>query len=97
MADNFQAYMAAKDRKEGAYSNYCYAGAKLHLAQIEERLAEIKSQHEPLASVIDKGVFTRDTLHAVAYYVVRGRIPTQTRDPAGRPEGAEEGQADATT
>ena len=43
------------------------------MAQIDERLAEIRSQHDPLAEMINKKLSERDRLFAAAYYVVRGR------------------------
>ena len=80
---DFQAYMNMQDRTKTAYSEYCNAGSKLTLAKINERLAEIKSQYEPIATLV--GVDEREApntysdyrekMYAAAYYVVRGRMP----------------------
>jgi hypothetical protein len=72
---DFAAYMLAQSEQRAAFQAYCYAGAKLENAQIKERLAQIKSQHEPLAGLMDEAMSERDRLHAAAFYVVVGRMP----------------------
>ena len=68
-------YMTAKANRETAYERYNYAGAILENAQIKERLAEMISQHEPLAALCDISMNERDRMYAAAYYVVVGRLP----------------------
>ena len=72
---NFANYILAQARKEAAYQKYNYAGQLLESAQIKERLAEIKSQHEPIATLLDQDMSKRDRLYAIAFYVVVGRMP----------------------
>ena len=73
--DDFGNYMKAQAEKRAAYERYNYAGAALENAQIKERLAEIKSQHEPLAGLLAQPLGERDRLYAAAFYVVVGRMP----------------------
>ena len=49
--------------------------AQYNNAEIHERLAEIKSQHEPMNSLLDAAMSERDRLYAAAFYVVVGRMP----------------------
>jgi len=70
-------YMKAQADKETAYQLYNYAGQRLENAQIKERLAEIKSQHDPIASLLEEPMSERDRLYAIAFYVVVGRIPNK--------------------
>ena len=72
---DFLNYMKAQAEQREAYERYNYAGVALDNAQIRERLAEIKSQHEPLNSLIGEAMSERDRLYAAAYYVVVGRMP----------------------
>lgn len=65
-------YFQAQAETNAARSNLEAASAKLKLARIHERLAEIKSQHEPLASLSEGD---REKLYAAAFYVVIGRMP----------------------
>ena len=74
---NFQNYLLQQERKNAAYQRYNYASVALENAQIKERLAEIKSQHEPLASLLEKPLSERDRLYAAAFYVVVGRKPRE--------------------
>lgn len=67
------AYFAAQTEKRRAYAAYNYAGADLELAEIKERLAEIRSQHEPLAKICGANSALREQMIAVAFYVVVGR------------------------
>lgn len=71
----FGDYMNAQERRRTAYERYNYAGTALELAYIKERLAEIKSQHEPLNGLLSKAMSERDRLYAAAFYVVIGRMP----------------------
>jgi hypothetical protein len=75
--NDFSNYMLAQARRETAFERYNYAGAALELAQIKERLAEIQSQHEPLAGLAEQPFAERDKLCAAAFYVVVGRLPSQ--------------------
>ena len=77
MGDDLAGYMLAQSKRETAYERYNYASSALKLAQIKERLAETKSQHEPLAGLINAELSERDRLYAAAYYVVVGRLPLE--------------------
>jgi hypothetical protein len=81
MAD-FLHYMKAQAEKRAAFNAYDAAAARLELAQIKERLAEIRSQHEPLHSLIDQRMSERERLYAAAHYVVVGRMPEATAEVA---------------
>lgn len=76
---NFSAYLAAQSDRKAAYNLYCYASQKLENAQIRERLAEIKSQHEPIASLLNEKLSERDRLYAIAFYVVIGGMPEKEK------------------
>jgi hypothetical protein len=78
--NNFQNYITAQAEKRAAYERYNYAGVALENAQIKERLAEIKSQHEPLAGLLAQPSSERDRLYAAAFYVVVGRMPNSGID-----------------
>ena len=71
----FSEYCHAKDRKEGAYQQYNYASTKLELESIKCRLAEIKSQADPINSLMLARLSERERLCAIAFYVVIGRFP----------------------
>lgn len=64
-------YFYAQEKRKRAFAEYDAASSRLHIAQIEERVAEIISQHEPLASsaVSEK----REAAISIAKYVVFGR------------------------
>lgn len=66
-------YALARADKRAAYERCNRADAALEMARIKERLAEIMSQHEPLASLLSRPMSERDRLYAAAYYVVVGR------------------------
>lgn len=74
---SFGAYMLAKEKKERMYAEYNSASRGLELSQIKERLAEIRSQHEPLDELINKKLSERDRLCHAAHYVVVGRFPEE--------------------
>jgi len=71
----FQQYMLAQAEKRRTYERYNYAGVALTNAQINERLAEINSQADPLNNLIGQPLSERDRLYAAAFYVVVGRMP----------------------
>ena len=79
---DFGIYLLAQAERREAYERYNYAGAALKNAQIKERLAEIKSQHEPLNGLIGEAMSERDRLYAAAFYVVVGRMPSKTKEAA---------------
>jgi hypothetical protein len=72
---DFAHYMLQQARRETAYERFNYAGAALEIAQIKERLALIKSQHEPLSDLLKQPMSERDRLYAAAYFVAIGRMP----------------------
>ena len=76
-------YRIALEETNGARHQRDYAGAHLDLCQIRERLAEIESQHEPLASLLDAKMGERERLCAAAFYVVIGRMPPIAAAPSG--------------
>lgn len=71
----FLQYMLAQERKHAAHERYNFASAALELARIKERLAELLSQHEPIAKLCDASMTERDRLYAAAHYAVVGRMP----------------------
>jgi hypothetical protein len=73
---DFAHYMLEQSRRETAYERYNYAGASLENAQIKERLAQIKSQSDPLDDLLKQRMSERERLYAAAYFVVVGRMPT---------------------
>lgn len=75
MTHDLARYFAAQTERKRAYAAYNYAGADLKCAQIKERLAEIRSQHQPLADLCGENSLTREKMIAVAHYVVHGRFP----------------------
>lgn len=72
---DFADYMLKQSRKETAYARYNHASVALENAQIKDRLAEIKSQRDPLSYLTEQPMSERDRLYAAAYYVVVGRLP----------------------
>ena len=72
---DFLQYMKAQAESRAAVAEYGSAARQLTLARIYERLAEVKSQHEPLNGLIDKPLGARERLYAAAYYVAIGRLP----------------------
>ena len=73
---DFLIYLRRQSETEAAKQQYNYAGANLERARIYERLAQIKSQHEPLAGLADAAMTERDRLYAAAHFVVHGRLPS---------------------
>ena len=70
---DFAHYLETKTGSEAARYRNDWASVALDLAGIRQRLAEIKCQHEPLASLLDAKMSERDRLYAAAFYVVVGR------------------------
>lgn len=71
----FSQYMTAQEVSRTAFANYNYAGSQLDNARIKERLAEIRSQHEPintLSKTISCDVSAREAFDALCTYVVHG-------------------------
>ena len=73
--DAFQKYMLYQAKAEAAKNLGNYAGAALENARVMERLAEIDSQYEPIASLLEEKMSERERLYAIAFYVAVGRIP----------------------
>jgi hypothetical protein len=80
---NLQDYFLATARREAAVQQRNYASTLVDLERVRERLAEIKSQHEPLAKLLEAPMSERDRLYAAAFYVVVGRMPTPKEEPRG--------------
>ena len=77
----FGRFMLRKAETATATAESNYASVKLDLAHIRERLAEVESQHEPMAKVQDSvGFSERQKILAIAFYVVVGRFPAQAKD-----------------
>lgn len=75
MSDLVQLFLKQQETKT-AFANYCLASTNLDLAKIRERLAEAKSQHDPLASIITNASLSdREKLYAAAFWVVIGKLP----------------------
>jgi hypothetical protein len=69
-------YMRALNNTRAARERHNYAAEALHVAEVEERLAEIKCQHEPLNSISkNEDLVDREKMYAAAFYVVFGRVP----------------------
>ena len=66
-------YFTTTAELEAARNLYNYAGSNLTLKQIRNRLAELKSQHEPLNSLCDGDPVMRRKAYEAAFYVVVGR------------------------
>ena len=75
-------YFKAQAERESAYNQYNYAGQKLANARIKERYTEIRSQYDPIESIIkerfplindnDKDKI-RQTILEITKYVVLGQ------------------------
>ena len=72
----FQNYMLAIAEKEVANQKVCYAGQLLENKIILCRLAEIKSQAEPLSTIMGGNDTLIEKLIAACEYVVNGKKPT---------------------
>lgn len=51
------------------------ASARLELAKIHERLASVKSQHQPIADITSMSMSPRDMILHAAHFVVYGKFP----------------------
>jgi lipid II:glycine glycyltransferase (peptidoglycan interpeptide bridge formation enzyme) len=69
---DFLQYELAQEHKDAAYAEYKAAEARLENAEIRERLAEIKSQNEPLDGLLERKLPERERLYLAAHYVVCG-------------------------
>ena len=76
----FLNYMHAQAEKDAAYQQYNYSSQKLENKSIMCRFAEIKSQHEPLATIIGDSCISREQLIAACYFVITGRLPEQYKN-----------------
>lgn len=72
VADQLAFQHAQAERRE-AVERHNYAGVALTLAQIRERLAEVRSQYEPVNTLLSQHSTEKDKALAVARYVVTGR------------------------
>ena len=79
MSDDLMSYFLQQARREAADSAYNMAASRLDNARIRERLAEINSQHDPLAKLSVAPLTERERMYAAAHYVVTGRMPTPTK------------------
>jgi hypothetical protein len=75
--NDFGNYINAQAERRIAYERFNYAVVLLENARIKERLAEIKSQHEPLNGLLAQSLSKRDMLYVAAFYVVIGRMPNR--------------------
>lgn len=74
--DDFGAYMRAQERTARCAAESAAAQKRYENAKIEERAAELMSQHEPVASWnID-----REKLRKALRYVLWGRIEDEVSD-----------------
>ncbi len=72
----FHHYLHMQDKTALARARLEAASAHLELAAIRERLAKLKSQYEPLATLEQAGdLALREKLYAAAFYAVVGRMP----------------------
>ena len=70
MSEPFTEYLRAKERTETAEARHDYTGALVDKLRIEQRMAGVISQYEPVASLgID-----RDKLAVVLHYVRTGQM-----------------------
>lgn len=74
---DFLYYQCKIAEERAASMQYNHAAAALELAGIHKRLAELKSQANPLDSLAkDETKCQRDKMYAAAFYAVIGRMPT---------------------
>lgn len=71
---DFANHIAAEAEKREAEQLYNYAQQRLENKTIVCRYAEIKSQCEPLNSIIEESGTPREQIIAACRYVVTGRI-----------------------
>lgn len=81
---DFLRYMKAKETTKAALAEYNAASTRLELARVRERLAEIVSQHNPLASLIgeDASDYREQRQLAInaARYVVESFLPPKPKE-----------------
>lgn len=68
-------YFDAQEKRRRWMAERENASARLQLAQIHERAAEIRSQHEPLNELTGGDRDTREKILAATFYVLHGRFP----------------------
>jgi multidrug efflux pump subunit AcrA (membrane-fusion protein) len=68
-------YFQRQAEEKAARAEWEAASARYDNAQIKARLAEIKSQHDPLNTLMSERMSERERLYAAAFYVVVGRMP----------------------
>ncbi len=76
MSDLLHLWLAQQKTKT-AVAETNYARASVDLCQIRERLAEMKSQHEPLHSKSGEDRDIRRLMYNAAFYAVVGRWPRE--------------------
>lgn len=65
-------YELAHAQRREAYEKYNGAALLLQLRQIEERAAELASQHEPMATFAERDQLTRRRILLAVRYVLTG-------------------------
>ena len=73
--ENFLKYTHATEMRKAAMVKVELSHMRLRKALVEERLAKLKSQSEPLSGLMAENISDRDRLYAAAFYVVVGRMP----------------------
>jgi len=68
-------YQLAMEETARAKAERSAASRAYELARIQERLAMIRSQHEPLATASESEATSREKMVAAAFFVVVGRWP----------------------
>lgn len=75
-------YLLTQAETQGAAHALESYSRKRELCMIKERLAEIKSQYEPLHTMSGNNPAVRALMYAAAFYVVVGRWPKDEKDEA---------------
>jgi len=65
-------YLKAEEETKRCYAEYNAASVRLELAKVRERLSEIESQYQPLASNVESDEERQRHINT-AFYVVVGR------------------------
>lgn len=68
-------YFHAQDKVRHMRANIEVASARLDLASINQRMAELRSQHEPLNELTSGDHDERQRILDAIFYVVIGRFP----------------------
>jgi len=66
-------YELARTRHAEAYAQYTASSLKLKLSKIMERVAELRSQEQPMAMLLGGNHTTRDAVLAALHYAITGR------------------------